>query len=151
VLAVAADDEDDMTFHIQVIAGNRGPKNEGRTFRMELANIVDGGEPVTKAVEIGPSSKQVDNLLGSSSKSQHARQLILETLADGRKVESDQFDADIAHETGLSARTIKDLRGKLGKEGFLRAVPEKDNAGAVTRWLVARTNATPAANSHATL
>lgn len=147
VLAVVADDEDDMQFHIQVIAGNRGPKNEGRTFRMELIDIVPGGEPVTKAVEIGVSSKQVDELLGTaarSSKSKQARQLILDILADVGQMESDQLDAQIARETGLSARTIQNQRMDLKNEGLLRAIPKKDEHGKVLAWFVARTNATGA-------
>jgi hypothetical protein len=143
VLAVAADDEDEMTFHIQVIAGNRGPRNQGRAFKMELVNVVSGGEPLTKAVEVGVSSKRVDDLLGApprSSNSQRARKLILSKIEDGPR-DSEQLDADVASETGLSQRTVKDLRGALRREGYLHPVPIRDEAGSVLRWVVERTQA----------
>ncbi len=55
--------------------------------------------------------------------------------------ESDSLDARVAKETGLAARTVRDLRMDLRNEGLVKSQPEKDETGAVTRWLVYRTQA----------
>jgi len=75
------------------------------------------------------------------SKSTHARELILDTLeaADDRQMESDQLDALIASETGLAAQTVRNVRADLKNDGLIKAVPEKDEFGSVTRWFVVRT------------
>ena len=37
VILMAADDEDEMLFHAQVVAGNRGPRGDtGRAYRLKL-------------------------------------------------------------------------------------------------------------------
>ena len=144
VLVAAADDEDEMVFHVQTVAGNRGPKSgAGRSYRLEL---VDVGlkEPVTFAAETGESSKSVDNLLSEEKKpsgSANARELILAKLTECGQMESDQFDALIAEEAGVSAKTVRNLRGDLKNKGLIRPIPERDEHGAVTRWFVALTNA----------
>jgi hypothetical protein len=56
-------------------------------------------------------------------------------------MESDALDAKVAAGSGLSAKTIKNLRGELKDQGLIRAVPEKDEHGEVQRWFVVRTNA----------
>jgi hypothetical protein len=140
VVMIAPDDEADDLHHIEVVAGNRSRRGQaGRIFRIEGT---DAGheEPITKAIELGVSTKPVDTLLGPASNSAKARSLILMLLESG-PVESDQLDAQVAERVGLSARTVRDIRMTLGKEGRVRSIPEKDEQGAVQRWLVARTNA----------
>ena len=72
VLAFAGDDEDDMVFHVQVVAGNRSGRSAAQGYRIELRDV-GLGEPVTYAVELGESSKSVDQLLASSSQAQRLR------------------------------------------------------------------------------
>ena len=56
------------------------------------------------------------------------------------RMESDTLDALVAEQTGLSARSVQNLRGKLkGTMASSRPIPEKDEYGTVTRWLIART------------
>jgi hypothetical protein len=142
VLAMAADDEEEMLFHIEVVAGNRGPSGQGRSFRIELADV-GLKEPVTKAVELGVSKKSVETLLGANqqSKSGKARTLILELLESVPEMESDQLDARVAQETGLVVGTVKNQRTKLKEQGLIKIRPEKDEHGKVLAWHVARTNA----------
>ena len=54
-------------------------------------------------------------------------------------MESDQLDALTAAKTGLAAQTVRNVRADLKNDGLIRAVPEKDEFGSVTRWLVVRT------------
>jgi putative DNA primase/helicase len=141
VLALAADDVEDLLFHIQVVAGNRGPNGQGRAFRIELADVgLD--EPVTKAIEIGVSEKSVEQLLGetsSRSNSAQARARVLELLEGVPQMESDQLDATVAQETGLAAKTIRNIRTKLGDEGLIKMSPDKDEFGEIEKWQVMRT------------
>lgn len=144
VLAMAADDEEELLFHIEVVAGNRGPSGQGRSFRIELADV-GLEEPVTKAVELGVSKKSVERLLGSKqeSNSGKARALILELLDGATEMESDQLDAQVAQATGLAAKTVQNQRTKLKAEGLIKNRSEKDeHDGTVLRWYVMRTNAT---------
>lgn len=145
VLVAAADDEDEMVFHVQTVAGNRGPKsNSGRSYRLEL---VDVGlkEPVTFANETGKSGKHVDNLLSAEkapSGSANARELILSTLVERGQMESSKLDALVAEQAGVSAKTVQNLRNELRGKGLVRAIPERDDdKGAVKRWYVALTDA----------
>ncbi len=145
VIAMAADDEDDMIFHAQVIAGNRGPKGAGREFHLEM---VDVGllEPVTYLRHNGESSKDVEELLGgklvkNDSRSQAARELILDLLDGVKEMESDTLTARVCQETGLAASTVKNVRTRLRDEGLMRVFPDKDEAGKVVRWNAARTAA----------
>jgi AAA domain len=144
VLVAAADNEDEMVFHVQTVAGNRGPKSgAGRSYRLEL---VDVGlkEPVTFAAETGDSAKDVDNLLSEEKRpsgSANARDLILSTLEQHGQMESDQLDALVAEQAGVSAKTVQNLRTGLKNEGLIKSVAGRDEHGAVKRWFVARTNA----------
>lgn len=86
VILMARDDEDEMLFHYQVVAGNRGPRSSGRQFRIELVDVPPAVE-ITLAVENGTSTKDVEDLLGprtggsaEPSRSDRARDLILEIL-----------------------------------------------------------------------
>jgi hypothetical protein len=142
VLAFAADDEDPLRFHVEVVAGNRSGRGVGRVYRIELADV---GllEPVTKAMPEGDSTKHVDDLLVSkqrASKSQSARDLILDILENEGDQESDALDARVAREAAITAKTVRNLRGELKNEGLLKAVPVTSN-GAVDHWTVVRTAA----------
>lgn len=143
VLAFAKDDEDEMVFHVQVVAGNRSGRTAAHAYRIDLVDVgLD--EPVTCAVPIGESRKDVDALLMTaprSSKSAGARELILDVLEHEGEQESDTFDARIADETGLSAKTVRNLRGELKNEGLVKAVPLRDEMGSITQWNIARTAA----------
>ncbi len=143
VLMFAPDDEDDMIFHVQVVAGNRSGRGAAQSYRIELRDVgLD--QPVTCAVPLGTSHKDVDDLLTRqrrTSKSQSARDLILDILDAEGEQESDTLDARIAHETGLTAKTAQNQRGELKNEGLIRNVPTRDEHGTVTRWLVVRTGA----------
>jgi hypothetical protein len=143
VILMARDDENDMVFHYQVVAGNRGPKSNGRTFRLELVDVPPAVE-ITLAVEEGASTKDVEDLLGprakqTESKSAQARELLLDILDAEGDQESDSLDARVANETGLSARTVKNVRIELREQGLVVAHPDKDEHGTVKRWLTGRT------------
>jgi hypothetical protein len=144
VLVAAADDEDEMVFHVQTVAGNRGPKaGTGRSYRFELVDV-GLAEPVTFAAELGQSTKHVDNLLTEEKKpsgSASARAFILATLEENGRMESDALDALVTEHAGVSSKTAKNLRSELKGKGLIRSIPERDESGAVKRWYVARTNA----------
>lgn len=148
VLAVAQDNEDATISHIQCVAGNRLPRNTpGRMFRIEGTLLPGLENEVTRAVWIGDSNKDVEAMLATRStktttKSDTARDLILDILEAEGDQESDAFDARIAQQTGLSAKTIRNLRADLKHAGLVKAVPELDEPfGAVARWKVVRTAA----------
>lgn len=89
VLAFAPDDEDDMVFHVQVVAGNRSGRGAGQAFRIELRDV-GLAESVTYAAELGESSKSVDQLLTTSTlpkgaKRESIKELILRELAKGER------------------------------------------------------------------
>ena len=143
---MARDDEDDMLFHAQIVAGNRGPRNSGRAFRLELVDVPPAVE-ITLAVPDGESTKDVESLLGvvkkgaSMSASALARELILTILENDGEQESDALDARVSRETGLAAKSIRNIRSKLATDGLIRAAPDKDESGSVKRWIVHRTQA----------
>ncbi|HXH87321.1 MAG TPA: AAA family ATPase [Gaiellaceae bacterium] len=147
VLACAIDDEDELLFHLQVIAGNRGPRNEaGRTYTVDLVTLTGLNEPVTRATPGAASTKNMDELLDRrdqphKSSSHTARELILDLLETNGRTESDTLDAEVAQQTGLAAKTIRNLRAELRKDGLISAIPDKDEHGQVQRWLAARTAA----------
>jgi hypothetical protein len=91
--------------------------------------------------------KDVETMLGNGtdkepSKSTSARELILDVLETEGEQESDGFDARVANETGLTAKTVRNLRGKLKNEGLIAPVPMKDEYGGISHWIVRRTQAT---------
>lgn len=147
VILMARDDEDDLLFHYQVVAGNRGPKSSGRALRLELVDVPPATE-ITLTIPEGESAKNVEHLLGGGastgampeSKSGRARELILDILDNDGPQESDAFDARIAAEIGITAKTAKNIRSELSKTGLLKAYPlERDESGKVARWGVGRT------------
>jgi len=146
VVMVAIDDEDDDVRHIQVVAGNRSRNGRAQSFRIEEARVAGLDEPVTIAVELGESAKSVDALLGTratagESRSTEAKELVLDILEQDGEQESDSLDARVARETGLAAKTVRNLRSTLKDEGLVKSFPDKDETGAVTRWIVSRTQA----------
>lgn len=146
VLAIARDDEDPRASHIQCVAGNRlPPDTPGRMFRIEGAALPGLENEVTKAVWMGDSTKDVEQMLSATTKapsnSDMARELILDVLEGEGDQESDCLDARVARETGLAAKTVRNLRVELKDEGLVKAFPEKDETGAVVRWFVGRTQA----------
>ncbi len=143
VLAFAMDDEDEMVFHVQIVAGNRTGRGNAQSYRIELRDV-GLEEPVTYAVELGESAKSVDDLLAApkrNSKSAGAREMILDLLDEQGEQEADDLDARIAAQTGLNARTVRNLRSELRTEGLVRAIPVRDEFGAISAWNVARSNA----------
>jgi hypothetical protein len=147
VVMVATDDVEDDVRHIQVVAGNRSRNGRAQSFRIEEALVEGLEEPVTIAVELGESGKSVDALLGvvgpagGESRSAEAKERILDILDGEGEQESDALDARVARETGLAAKTVKNMRVALKNEGLIKAFPEKDEMGSVTRWMVFRTQA----------
>jgi AAA domain len=145
VVMIAIDDEDPQIRHIQVVAGNRSLNGAAQAFRIDAVDVPGLTEPITVAVDLGASTKSVDELLAagtvSSSKSQSARDLILEILENEGEQESDALDARIAAETRITAKTVRNLRGDLKNEGLIRSVPEKDEHGHPEHWKVVRTGA----------
>jgi hypothetical protein len=145
VLAVVRDPEDPSISHVQCVAGNRlPPGTPGRMFRIDGV-LLDGLEnEVTRATWIGDSGKDVESMLSAAgdkepSKSAAARELILDILNKTPQMESDTLDARVAQEIGISAKTVRNLRGDLKNAGLVRAIPDKDEQGTVIRWNVART------------
>ena len=142
MIAFARDDQDEQVIHWQVVAGNRSGRGPARHFRVVLRDI-GLKEPITYAVDLGDSAKDVDQLLepkalprlGSSS----ARELILDILDEEGAQESDALDSRLTQETGLAVKTIKNARTKLKDEGLIRVFPDKDKNGEIVRWNVTRT------------
>lgn len=148
VVAMALDDEDPMLVHVQVVAGNRGPRGSAaRAYRIELVDVPPAKD-ITRVVPIGESTKSVETLLAGSrsekpsSRSNEAAQLILGILEREGPQESDALDARVAAEVDLARRTVQNVRVRLGREGRLRNAPEKDESGAVVRWIVAPSQVT---------
>ena len=118
-------------------------------FRISTVDLAGLDEPVTLATELGESTKDIDELFAperkaaSASKSAKARELILDTLeaAEHLEMESDTLDAQVARTTGLSARTVQNLRALLVKEGLVKSWPVLTESGQPAKWVVFRTGA----------
>jgi putative DNA primase/helicase len=145
VLAIVRDNEDPQISHVQCVEGNRlPPGTPGRMVRIEGVLLPGLENEVTRAVWIGDSSKNVETMLGTrgaETKTDRARELILDILDDDGPQESDTLDARVAHETGLAIKTVKNARTGLKDEGLIKVYPEKDETGAIQRWRVARSGA----------
>jgi hypothetical protein len=157
VIALARDPDDVDVAHLQVVAGNRTPPGTpGRRLRIETVAVEtdDGPSEVPRVVREGESTVDVEDLLAprpravEPSKSATARTLMLETLrvASGQRMDTEKFDALIAEKAGVSAKTVQNLRSKLGANGrgWLKAIPVKDESGKVGRWEVGLTEGAPA-------
>jgi hypothetical protein len=117
-------------------------------LRIEGHLLPGHAHEVTRMRVLGESAKDPDELIAAkrsrkASKTDAARKLILEALyaAEGQRMESDSLDAEIARRTGLEAKTVRNIRSELRKEGLVRAVPQKDSEGEVERWFVTLTGA----------
>jgi AAA domain/Bifunctional DNA primase/polymerase, N-terminal/Primase C terminal 1 (PriCT-1) len=155
VIALARDPHDDAVVHMQVVAGNRMPPGtSGRSFRIEGAAVEtdDGLGEVSRVVWEGESTVDVEELLTvrhtpEPSRSEDARALILATLqaAPGQRMGAEEFDALIAEQAGVSAKTVRNLRSELGAKGrgWLKAIPVKDEFGEVLSWDVGLTAGAP--------
>ena len=137
VLAVAPDDEQELLFHIGVIAGNRSARGTGRTFRIELVNVEGLTEPVTRAVEAGVSNKSIDDLLGAGADEKRkaplrdgCSEIILRALGDEPKP-LDHLKALCIAETGCSGKTAWQAANSLKAEGLVSC----QNSGPGTPWL----------------
>ncbi len=152
VLLAAADRDDEDVRHVEVFKTNIARVGYGHAFRI-LTRPVRVFDPDTDAwvseaipylVDLGESGESVEELLGakpSESKTSDARELILDILEGEGEQESDGFDARVARETGLAAKTIRNTRGALVNEGLIRAQPDKDEHGEIVCWKVYRTAA----------
>jgi AAA domain-containing protein len=144
VVFIAKDDQDPLVRHIQVVAGNRSLNGSAQAFRIEAVPVQGLTEPITLAVPLGESAKDVGELLAmkpAESRTDQARTLLLDILEAEGDQESDTLDARVARKTGLAAGTVKNTRTKLKDEGLVKNYPEKDETGAITRWRVRRTAA----------
>jgi hypothetical protein len=148
VLAVVRDNDDPGVSHVQCVAGNRLPAGTpGRMFRIEGV-MLDGLEnEVTRATWMGDSNKNVETMLSAidgvakePSRSDEAKDLILDILEGEGEQESDALDARVAEETGISAKTARNLRSALKSRGLVNPVPVKDEFGKITSWMVVRTH-----------
>jgi AAA domain len=156
VIALARDPHDAAVVHMQVVAGNRMPPGtSGRCFRIEAVTVEtdDGPSEVSRVVWDGDSTIDVEELLAARheppepSRSGDARALMLATLhaAPGQRMGAEELDALIAEQAGVSAKTVRNLRGELGANGrgWLKAIPVKDEFGEVLRWDVGLTAGAP--------
>jgi hypothetical protein len=145
VVMIAVDDEDPAVRHIQVVAGNRSLNGSAQSFRIEAVPVEGLDEPITLAVDLGESTKSVDDLLAAApreeTKTNRAHDLILDILENEGDQESDGLDARIARDCDIAARTVRNLRKKMSAEGLIKAHPDKDEWGEIKRWLVCRTQA----------
>jgi hypothetical protein len=147
VVMIAADNEDPLLRHIQVVAGNRSLNGSAQAFRIEAVPVEGLEEPITVAIELGESAKSVDDLFAiqaqaqANSRTTAASDLILVILEAEGAQESDALDARVARETGLAAKTIRNTRGVLKNEGLIRSLPDKDEFGEIVCWKVYRTAA----------
>ena len=147
VLAVARDNEDPDISHVQCVAGNRLPAGTpGRMFRIEGVLLPGLENEVTRATWLGDSSKDVETMLGNSlakgpsSRSEAARELILDVLDAEGPQESDAFDARIAAGVGISVKTVRNIRSELSGAGLIKPWPlQRNDDGTPARWSVART------------
>jgi AAA domain len=151
VLMAAMDDEDPNVRHVEVSKTNIGTKGYGRAYRIEqkLVTVWDPDEEREVGslqpylVDIGESSKSVDDLLGTRKRTEADLEIdpaLLAYLADlDEPVPSKHVDSMIASECGCSERTVRDHRIALGRRKLVQATPECDEKGLRTGWLVAIT------------
>lgn len=132
VLAVARDDAN--ITHVQCVAGNRlPPDTPGRMFRIEGTQVADLTNEVTRAVWIGDSRAQVEDLLATrerGTKRADAKQIVLDELATGPKPIA-QLKAKSIAEHGISGDTV----WRAANELFADGIVDRRNSGPGTPWL----------------
>ena len=137
VVMIAVDDEDPQLRHIQVIAGNRSLNGSAQAFRIEAVPVEGLAEPITRAVDLGASSKGVDQLLATPKHEStgrvpaaDVRAVILDALATGEKSRT-YLDETCRDELGVNPDTVyKSGLDPLRKEHRVAA----RKAGADGRW-----------------
>jgi hypothetical protein len=146
VVGIAHDDEDKDVRHVQVIAGNRSATGGGVAFRVEPVLLEGLTEPVTLAVPLGASTKDIDILLehrrrADASNSQKARDLILDLLeaSPDLSMGSDELDRQVAMTASVQVETARNLRGQLKKAGLIRYSRTHKPDGTPDKWFVHRT------------
>lgn len=145
VVMIAVDDRDEDVRHIQCVAGNRSRNGKAQSFRIDAVEVPGLTEPITVARDLGESDKSVDALLDTrtvpETRTGKASDLLLDILEEEGDQDSDALDAHVAGEHGLSARTVRNVRMELSRQGLIKSVPVKDEDGTVLRWIVRRTAA----------
>ncbi len=122
VVMIAVDDENPTVRHIQVVAGNRSLNGSAQAFRIDAVDVAGLAEPITLAVDLGESSKSVDDLLASEPKQtsrvsgEQLQELILRELAAGEKGR-DYLNAAAKDDLGANADSVY----KLGLEPLRKA------------------------------
>jgi AAA domain len=108
VVMIAADDEDPLVRHIQVVVGNRSLNGNGQMFRIDAVHVEGLAEPITVAVPLGESAKHVDDLLAAKQPERGApvpdeaiQELILRELAEGER-SLEQLKQTAADELGAA-------------------------------------------------
>jgi hypothetical protein len=144
VVGIIEDNEDESQRHIRVFRGNRVPPGEsGKLFRIVGVPRPPHEVDIPKVEWIGDSAKDLDALFAgerAKSKSAAAREAIVTILrANPEGVESDKLDADVAEQSGVSVKTVRNLRSQMAASDLLRPTPEKDEYGLVTAWIVSLT------------
>lgn len=137
VVMIAADDENEFVRHIQVVVGNRSLNGAGEAFRIEAVPVEGLKEPITLAVPLGQSSKNVEDLFEPRKEdrakvaAERVQEVILEALATGEK-SRDYLNASCVDELGVGPdTTYKSGLDPLRKVGLIR--PRKD--GFTGPWL----------------
>lgn len=144
VVFIAKDDQNQFVRHIQVVAGNRALGGKANHFRIEPATVEGLAEPITKAIELGESEKNVDDLLAMTlkepSKTDKAKAAVLDILEERGDQNSDVLDAEVAKKVGLASKTIRNIRVELKDEGLIGIRPVKnEETQMVDHWMVYRT------------
>jgi len=147
VLACGADKHDENVRHITVVTGNRMPPgSDGLKFRLEgVPNVVKGGEPVVKAVLLGKSGEDMNELCQSGNRTPLTKMMLaatamlerLETASAGLNPKA--LSEEVGAETDISAATIDEAKTWLKKQELIRFIPERDEAGTLRSWRVVRT------------
>ena len=137
VVFIAPDDEDDLLRHIQVVAGNRSLNGSAHAFRIEAVDVENLAEPITKAVELGASTKDVNDLLAGDDArkatvaSDAIQAAILDALATGDK--SRAYLDSVGDELGVTPNTVYE-RGLIPLRDVGRIEAFKGGIGGGWSW-----------------
>ena len=126
VLGVFRDDAEQDLRHLFALDGNRTAHDmPGVMFHIGGAMLAGHEEPVPVISILGESRKDPNELLSakepreSESRTSEAREILLQTLLaePTHRMLSDVLDYVVAEKTGLSVKTVRNLRGKIGPDG----------------------------------